>query len=73
VKHSPRLIVPCPDSEMDRLECPCAKCAEHREALREQRRKEAEDAEWRRNFDSRKVDRDERCRINGGINRGGVY
>jgi hypothetical protein len=73
VKHSPRLIVPCPDSEMDRLECPCAKCAEHRGVLHEKIRDEAFEAEWKRRFDSRKADRDEACRINGRINRGGVY
>jgi len=48
----------CDDTGEVWLECPCPKCAEYRAELRERNREEAEDREWERREQSRRVDQE---------------
>lgn len=48
-------IVECPDTGEDRDECPCEKCAEHRQTWEEFLREEAQ-KDWDRRRQSRAID-----------------
>jgi hypothetical protein len=41
------LLPLCPNTDIERVSCPCSLCAEHREVLREKIRKEFEDQHLR--------------------------
>ena len=55
----------CPDTDIERINCPCSSCAEFRETWRDKMWEDARDQEWDRREASRREDRREWCRING--------